>query len=109
MLLQTFIRKQLRLKAHTVTAIEESDTDIAAASIDLDVAEEAEIDLEIEIDAADVHELTEDLSIDTSEPSSELTATPSPIAEEPVKGGKTDLFERSGAELVVDKNERNEG
>ncbi len=28
MLLQTFIRKQLRLKAHTVTAIEESDTEM---------------------------------------------------------------------------------
>ena len=27
-LLQTFIRKQLRLKAHTVAAIEESDTEM---------------------------------------------------------------------------------
>jgi len=82
------------------------DSDVAAASIDLDPAEEAEIDLEI--DATNVHELTEDLSIGTPDTSSELTRNASPAAEEPVEGDKADLFEHSGAELTAEKDERNE-
>ena len=87
----------------------EIDTRDAAAAIDLEPAEADEIDLEIEIDAATVHELTDDLSIDTSDDQTELTTGQAPIDDDPVEGAKDTLFERRGIDLTAGDDENNEG
>ena len=79
----------------------------AAASIDLDPAEAAEVDLEIEVNAATVHELTEDLNIETTDNPSELTSAEAPAAETPTEGSKAELFETPGIDLSPKDDERN--